>query len=401
MIELLTEVLGGAGRDEVRGAAALRLRVRLQPAAGPGARVMPPTYSGQNNSVVYLTEERRIEDAKVPCVLLDGQASQSNRLEEVLLLLIGEGSVRVPDVVVDQEEFGRRRSALEFSHRVFDAWVEDALDGDVRFGETEAYARLAGVINRGVAGPLVERFPVGLLLGCWASRRHNPQGSTRIARAVTSEIIGYDVLEGVRAASRVDVHHVSSEVALAETPTTERARFAVLEAGEKAKGAKRPSEFGYGNVTPSAASHGGVTIRFAEQQTVVSLAALRAVRTAELGAGAPSSPERDLAARELLALLALAMLEAQVETGWDLRSGCQLIPDAEPTVELVGRLGTTLASAPIVGFGAIEALAERSLAAAEVGVVWDVPAIELIASPEQLELLRRSVGRGVDESSEG
>jgi CRISPR-associated protein Csb1 len=158
MIELLTEVLGGPGRDEVRGAAALRLRVRLQPAAGLGARVMPPTYSGQNNSVVYLTEDRRIEDSVVPCVLLDGQASQSNRLEEALLSLIADGGVRVPDVVVDQGEFGRH-SALEFSHRVFDAWVEDALDGGVRFGETDAYARLANVINRGVARPLVECFP--------------------------------------------------------------------------------------------------------------------------------------------------------------------------------------------------------------------------------------------------
>ena len=400
MLDVVIEALGGAGRDEVQGAAALRLRTRLQPAAGVGTRVMPPTYSGENNSVVYLTEERRIEDATVPCVLLDGQASQSNRLEEVLLSLIAEGSVRVPDVVVDQAEFGRH-SALEFSHRVFDAWVEDALDGDVRFGETDEYARLASVINRGVARPLVERFPVGLLLGCWASRRHNPQGSTRIARGVTSEIIGYDVLEGVRPASRVDVHHVSSEVALVETGATERARFVVLEAGDKAKGRKRPSEFGYGNVTPSAASHGGVTVRLAEQQTVVSFAALRAVRAAELGDDAPSSPERDLAARELLALLALAVLEAQVETGWDLRSGCQLVPEAEPTVELVGRLGTTIASASIVGLGAVQALAERSRTAAEVGVVWDVQPIELIASPEQLELLRRSIGRPADESTEG
>ena len=400
MLELLADVLGGVGADELRGAAALRLRVRLQPAAGPGARLMPPTYSGESNSVVYLTEERRIEDARVECVLLDSQASQSNRLEEALLALIADGRVGVPDIAVDQGEFGRH-SALEFSHRVFDAWVEDALDDGVRFGETPLYGRLASVINRGVARPLVERFPVGLLLGCWASRQHNPQGSTRIARAVTSEIIGYDVLRGVRPASRLDVHHVSSEVALVETGTTERARFAVLDAGAKVKAAKRPSEFGYGNVTPSEASHGGVTVRFAEQQSVVSLAALRAVRTAELGDDVLSSPERDLAARELLALLALAMLEAQVEMGWDLRSGGQLVPEAEPMVELVSRLGTTIATAPIVGLGAVEALAERSRAAAEVDVVWDVPPIELVASPEQLELLRRSVGRAVDETSEG
>lgn len=400
MLDLLTDALGGAGRDEVRGAAALRLRVRLQPAAGIGTRAMPPTYSGDNNSVVYLTEERRIEDATVECVLLDSQASQSNRLEEALLALIADGRVRVPDIEVDQAEFGRH-SALEFSHRVFDAWVEDALDDGVRFGETPLYHRLASVINRGVARPMVERFPVGLLLGCWASRQHNPQGSTRLARAVTSEIIGYDILPGQRAKSRLDAQHVSREVLLLPTDTDLQARrFEVLGSGSKAKGAQRPSELGYGNVVPSAADHGGVTVRFAEQQTVVSLAALRAVRNAELHVEATPSPEADLAVRELLALLALAMLEAQAELGWDLRSGCQLVPERDPTVELVGRLGQTISSTPIVGLGAVEALADRSRTATDVGVAWDIPPVALVTSPEQLALLRASLGKPVDESGE-
>ena len=400
MLELLTGVLGGAGADELRGAAALRLRVRMQPAAGPGTRLMPPTYSGENNSVVYLREERRIEDARVECVLLDSQASQSNRLEEALLALMMDGRVRVPDIAVDQAEFGRH-SALEFSHRLFDAWVEDALDDGTRFGQTPLYARLASVINRGVARPLVERFPVGLLLGCWASRQHNPQGATRIARALTSEIIGYDILLGERAKSRVDVQHVSREVMLLPTETDLRARrFEVLGSEGKAKGAERPSELGYGNVVPSAADHGGVTVRFAEQQTVVSLAALRAVRNAELKVEAASSPEQDLAARELLALLALAMLEAQAEIGWDLRSGCHLVPESDPMIELVDRLGQTIASASIVGLGAVEALADRARTAADVGIAWDVPAVELVASPEQLALLRASIGKPVDESGE-
>lgn len=397
MYELLTASLGGAGHDDARGAAALRLRTRLQPAAGVGARIMPPTYSGDDGPV-YLREERRVEDAVVPCAVLDGQASQSNRLEEALLGLVADGRVAFPDVVVDQAEFGRH-SALEFSHRVFDAWVEDALDGEVRFGETATFERLASVINRGVAAPLVELFPVGLLLGCWASRRHNPQGSTRLARAVTSEIIGYDVLDGTRPASRIDRHHVSNEVLLVDADATDPARFAVVEPAQGKKG-KRPSEYGYGNVVPQAATHGGITVRFAEQHTVISLAALRAVRTAEPGSGERSSSERDLAARELLVLLALAMLEAQVELGWDLRSGCQLVPDAEPAIELVGRLGSVIASEPLLGFGAVEALADRARAAGEHAISWDVSPIELVASPPQLELLRRSMGLPPAESAE-
>lgn len=399
MLERLSESLGAPGDEGRGGGAALRLRVRLQPAAGAGARVMPPTYSGPDGPV-YLREHRRVEEVAVPCVLLDSQASQSNRLEEALLALVAGGRVRIPDVVVDQAEFGRH-SALEFPHRVFDAWVEDSLDGEMRFGDTELYARLASVINRGVAGPLVERFPVGLLLGCWASRRHNPQGSTRIGRAVTSEIIGFDALDGTRAKSRVDLHHVAKAVKVRETSSGEQARFEVIEEGGKASGAKDPSELGYGNVVPAAAEHGGVTVRFAEQQTVVSLAALRAVRTAELGAEGPSDPERDLAARELLVLLAVAMLEAQAELGWELRSGCQLVPESEPTLELIDRLGKVALSAPLLGLGAVEALAARSKQAKAAGVEWDVDGLALEASPQQLELLRRSLGLETDESDEG
>lgn len=398
MLDVLTETLSRGGQDKFRGAAALRLRVRLQPAAGHGGRLMPPTYSGSDGPI-YLTEERRIEDANVRCVMLDGQASQSNRLEEGLIALIADGRVNVPDVAVDQAEFGRH-SALEFSHRVFDSHVEDALDGDVRFGETAMFARLASVINRGVAGPLVERFPVGLLLGVWASRRSNPQGSTRLARAVTSEIIGYGFLAGQRPASKIDLQHVSSAVKLLPTDATELARYEVAR-DARAKGAKRPSEYGYGNVVPSAAQHGGGTVRFAEQQTVISLAALRAVRTAELGSGQPSSPETDFAARELLVLLAVSMLEAQLETGWDLRSGCHLVPEAEPTIELVGRLGDVVESTPLIGLGAVDRLAERSQAAASLGLKWDTPPLELTASPQQLELLRRSMGLPPEESPAG
>lgn len=397
MLEQVIESVGDGGSEELRGAAALRLRVRLQPAAGAGARVLPPTYAGPDGPI-YLREQRRVEDVVVPCVLLDSHASQANRLEDALLAQIACGAVRVPDVVVDQSEFGRH-SALEFPHRVFDAWVEDALDGEQRFGTTDLYASLASVINRGVAGPLVECFPVGLLLGCWASRQQNPQGSTRIGRAVTSEIIGYDALDGARAASRVDLHHVASGVGLRDSHSGQ-ARFEVLEQGAKAKGGKRPSEYGYGNVTPSAATHGGVTIRCAEQQTVVSLAALRAVRTTELGAEAPSDARRDVAARQLLVLLALAMLEAQVDLGWELRSGCQLVPESEPTLELVDRLGRVAASAPLLALGAVSALAKRTEGAAQHGIRWEVSHIELAASPEQLELLRRSMGLAAEEPDE-
>lgn len=396
MLADLTATLGGAGPDKLRGAAALRFRTRMQPAGGVGARLMPPTYSSDGGTV-YLREKRKVDGELIECVLLDGQASQSNRLEEGLLEMIASGRVKIPDIHVDQAEFGTH-SALEMSHRSFDAWVEDALDGDGRFGDTELYGRLASVINRGVARPMVERFPVGLLLGCWASRRPNPQGSTRLARAVTSEIIGYDMQEGERASSKLDFQHVSRDVKLSERGAADDGGFKTID-GKAAKG-KKPSELGYGNVVPQAAVHGGVSVGYAEQQTVVSLAAMRATRMAEMGVVSAPDPETDLLARELLTLLALALLEAQTERGWDLRSGCHLVPEREPTIEVVGRLGNVVASAPAYGLGVVESLAARTDEAAGRGLDWTVPPIKLVASASQLDLLRRSLGRPVDETGD-
>lgn len=396
MLDDLTSMLGADGPDELRAAPALRLRTRMQPAAGEGARLMPSTYSGSDGAT-YLTEKRKVAGEVLDCVLLDGQASQSNRLEEGLRDLTADGRVAIPDIRVDQAEFGTH-SALEMSHRLFDAWCEDALDGDRRFGDTELYEALSSVINRGVARPMVQHFPVGLLLGCWASRRHNPQGSTRLARAVTSEIIGFDVQRGERASSKLDLQHVSRDVKLSERGAAADGGFVAL-ADKTAKG-KKPSELGYGNVVPQAASHGGVTVAYAEQQTVISLASMRAVRMMALGDPAPPDPAVDLVARELLTLLSLALLEAQAERGWDLRSGCHLVPEGEPGIEVVGRLGAVVGSAPAFGLGAVEALAARTVEAAELGLGWDVPPLELVASPSQLDLLRRSLGRPVDETGD-
>jgi len=116
-------------------------------------------------------------------------------------------------------------------------------------------------------------------------------------------------------------------------------------------------------------------------------------------ASAPE-PATDLLARELLTLLALALLEAQSERGWDLRSGCHLVPEREPMIEIVGRLGNVVATAPAFGLGAIESLAARTADAAGEGLDWRVPPVELVASASQLDLLRRSLGRPVDEAGE-
>ena len=71
-------------------AAAFRSRTRLQPAGGEGDKVFPPTYAG----AVYAKEDRQINGAKVPCVLLDSVQAQANRLEEALQRALDAGTLK-------------------------------------------------------------------------------------------------------------------------------------------------------------------------------------------------------------------------------------------------------------------------------------------------------------------
>src|SRR5580704_3605113 len=95
--ELLKQAIAG-------NAAAIRCKSILQPAAGEGTKVFPPTHSGG----VYATEQRRLpvkdkpeETRVVDCVLLDSVQSQANRIEEALQQAVDESRLSMPLIVVD------------------------------------------------------------------------------------------------------------------------------------------------------------------------------------------------------------------------------------------------------------------------------------------------------------
>ncbi|HEV7941929.1 MAG TPA: type I-U CRISPR-associated RAMP protein Csb1/Cas7u [Solirubrobacteraceae bacterium] len=396
---VLASAVGGDGPEEARWASALRLRCRLQPAGGSGSKVMPPTYAPERRGdpPVYIRETRRIDGAEHDCVLLDGIASQANRIEDSLAACIQSSEIPLPTIEVDQGEFGLH-SGLEFSHRCFDAWIEDAQIDGRRFGETELFKRLAASPSRHDLAALMETFPVGILLGCWASRKKNPQGTTRLARMLCSEIIAVDGVPGSRPASRIDRHHVSSAVKLLRTTDTSSDRFslAASDDGKAPKGAESPSELGYGNVAPGIAAHGGITMDHALQIATVSMPALREC-------GFPTTegkrnPGRDVAGRVMLTALALRMLALQLERGYDLRSGCLLVPEDEPTVELVGRLGKTVAAWPLISMSTGDLLADAIAAGAKHDLSWSSQKIHLTVSNTQLDLLRQSLAGSAAEA---
>jgi CRISPR-associated protein Csb1 len=395
-IEHLQRAVATDREEDPSWAGAIRLRVRLQPAGGPGAKVMPPTYAPDRSgdSPVYVEEKRRIDGEEKQCVSLDSVASQANRGEAALVDEIALDNTHVPTIWVDQGEFGTH-SALEFSHRAFDAWVEDAiLDGE-RFGDTEQWARLARSKRHDLAA-LLRHSPVSILLGSWASRLKDPQGASRLPRILASEIVAIGAEKGQRAKSKRDIHNVSAGLVLYQVDDGTPGRV-VLDPEQAAKTEKgkevlfsdgRPSSAGYGSVTPSLADHGGITMEHALQIATISLPAIRECRFPQSG---ERDDARDVAGRLMLVALGLRLLALQVERGYDLRSGCLLIPEEEPSFELIDRLGRTVETWSVMEADTAALLEDAKRQGADHGLDWVNGDIRLEASNVQLELLKRSL----------
>ena len=385
--------------DAVDGtAAAFRCVTDYQPAGGPGDKVFPPTYEGGK----YATEERiDPETGEVrPCVLLDSVQSQANRMELALLESHRAGTAELPLLVTrfDQPQLLQRFTvtSLEAPHRIADALFRDSLLGNTIFRKSEK-GRILDTAEVRNATNLFGLCPTALVFGLWDST--GPRGGlgAKFQRAIVSEIIGYDAVAGKKTASRID----SAQIRLGAGPLYEREaagdnvpdwtldeESALLEKSKSKKLGKdgKPSEAIHGNITPSI-SDGGFTISKARQTTTLSLAVLRRLRF-PLDGAADSDRNVDLAARTVLAALGLAAgTLARVDT--DLRSRCQLFAEREPLWELLDRPG----AAPMeFELGPDDALGLLNAAVADAkaaGLPWEGE-IELIPSPELVELVRRS-----------
>lgn len=336
-IEGLKEALAGK-------VAAIRITTILEPVEGPGGKVFPPTYAGAQ----YAWEKRRILDDLVDCVLLDSVQSQANRFELALLKAHEAGELTFPLLAVEfpKAKFPDipRITSLEAPHRVADAIFRDSLikDGEAKVPfRKSTQGKNFEKATRANATALLEICPHALIFGTWDSTGAAGGSGNKFPRALVSEIVGLHAIVGVRTGSRLDPLGLRSRKLFRTkdgdwTPDETKANL-----DEKGKPETcKPSEVSHGNVTPDIIKDeqgnplpGGVTISQAVQHTVISLPALRTLRfpTAE----GISNPKRDLVARTLLAVLALASICKQRHEGYDLRSRCLLVPREEPQFELV------------------------------------------------------------------
>lgn len=386
--------------DTVKKGAAIRRRIRLDPAGGPGDKVFPPTYEGGQ----YALEKRVIDGKTLDCVLLDSVQSQANRMESALLDAHRAGLIEVPLIEVrfdgDLAEVGTITS-LEAPHRIADAILRDAELNGVRFRKTDDGKKLDTASTANATG-LFEICPTALVFGLWDST--GPRGGlgTKFARTLVSELYAFDAQTGVKPSSRIDPLGIEKAARPLFVSAADSGTWTVNE-GEAAKDSKgkplklgkdgSPSEANHGNVTPSLGDktgkphHGGVTFAYAQQSVVLSLPALRRLR---FPVGGATKPAADEAGRVALAALALCGASLSIARGCDLRSRCLLVPqEGQDSWEIVHANGAVEAFA-LDPDGACALLATAVTAARATGLAWRKEPLVLKPTAGMQQLVRKS-----------
>jgi len=349
-------------QNAVREDAAIRARATLQPMGGEGDKIFPPTHAVDENKLKredshgakYAKEWRRIEGNEHHCVLLDSVQSQANRMEDALYRLWTSGQIVLPVVTVNfGEEFPDLAgiNSLTAPHRVADALLRDSYLGSTLFRHSDLRRSFVGA-SIGNVQDLFRVCPTALVFGMWDST--GPTGTgLRLARNLTSEIVGMDAIFGVKSGSRIDpagivdttksglfVYKADPARAPLEQWTTDRdlaqmEKDEPVKYGKDKKKAGKTSSINHSNFPPTMdLLAGGVTISHGEQTVVLSLAGIR-----RLGFGTPEESE---AARTVLAALGLIAVLAAADDGYFLRSRCHLspMPGKALTFQRVSKDGT-------------------------------------------------------------
>jgi CRISPR-associated protein Csb1 len=366
---------------------ALRAIVKLMPAGGDGDKVSPPTHEGGK----YAFEERVVDGrSDVKTVLLDSVQSQANRLEDALLTAVRAGDIRIP--LLQMDIAGHQTiTSLSAPHRVHDAIFRDCQYEGTRFRDSEIGKEMVEARAWNATG-MLRLCPTALLFGTWDSQSGAGVNSAKFARALVSEIIGFDAVQGKRTSSRIDPLGIKAMPGTIYQSKTEQWTLDAAKAVKskdkpqlfKSKGT--PAEINHGNIPPTI-SDGGVTFREARQTAVLSFAQLRKLRFPVNG---KESPEVNAAGRAVVAALGVLALALQLKEGYQLRSRCQLVPATEPEFEWIGAIASDKTISQIDAGSAMEAFNALYEKAKSAGLDWREEPITLTPEEKLVKLVQMS-----------
>ena len=275
-------------------AAALRLKQPLTPMEGWEIPIFPATYPPEPNRKTHRHDTpytvNQLKDGRWVATL-DTVQSQANRMEATFT---EERADAVPRVTITAGE--RTVPLTELPHRLADAAIRTSnLQAEIR--------EVFEAMDAGDPLLVAQLAPTSLVYGAWDSR----DTRVKIPRMIRSEIYAWDV----------DVFTRSAQFTGTFFP--EELEFTDQEWRKGAKVGFAP--------TPSVDQHGGVMVHGAIQQiATLHLCECRKRERACPGLG-----------QYILGLALTGLWHGGRE--YDLRTGCWLVPDSTPGLEVISRDG--------------------------------------------------------------
>lgn len=379
---LTAEMLVAAGQDD-SAEAGITIRTELEPLGGDGTPVKPATYEGgqfqHGRRWIGEGEDRRVVDILV----IDNEPSQANRLEAALEA--EEDALGLPDIVLDLTSAGdlpphlpRAISMFRFPHRNADAYLRDAMLGDERFGRTETGSAIFEA-TASSADALLAWCPQAGLFGFWQSHLGKKGSQAKKARSWTSEIVGIEpAADDVR---RLGLKGDPLNLSITEGVAVDEND---PESWRLADKGKKLATIGHGQVPVGgdSAALSGVSFRRVLQQSTVSFASLRTVRTITGSAEA----------RGVLAALGLVAHVSAFGRAFNLRSGADLRPRAVSWRWLGARGDEDLEVPDLDGVSALfhECVGRAEAAGVPVGTKWKENRLIVTPSAPLLDAIKKS-----------
>lgn len=312
----------------------VRVSVPLAPVAGNV--VFPPTFAPAESAPrgTPAGHNWRPDGS----VVLDTPQSQANRVEDAILRAMHGGLLAYPDIRLQIPGEGTL-SVLELSHRAYDATLFHALDATgTPFRKTEIGKALIES-HPGNALGVFEHAPIQLLVGGWDSHGGRGVLAAKFQRILTGEVVGLDAKPIQRTATKLDPLDIRRDAAVMYEHRDPNIGWTLdpEQARRDEKGNPivcKPAETGLGS-TPSTTERGAL-ISGARHDLVISATAVRRLRFPDPATGELDA-KRDRAGQDAVLAFGIYAISLLLDAGYDLRSGCQLVPSEEPTLELIGR----------------------------------------------------------------
>lgn len=378
----------------VNSSSAIRYSVKLASLSGDGL-VCPPTYapkSGRKTDPPYIAfHQAFVRGKKREIVVLDSPQSQSNRIELALLEAHLAHRIHYPDIVIKfpPEMSEPSISVLQLSHRIYDAVLYTSKYGSEHFFSSDIGQAIKSARPRN-ATALFEHAPITLVLGGWDSQSGTGSQAAKIQRLLTSTIIGLDAQPISLSATKfdvMDIRKLDNKLVQKGDPVS---RFEIMTEENRPKDKDKivtPSEMGFCSI-PITEKPRGAVISGAIQTSVLSCTGLR--RLSFPKNNGEVDPERDQAGRAVLAALVLYGFFAQNETGYLLRSRCELIPKDGGELKLIGRTLKDVTNVRLSGDNAL-ALFKRAIEhASKFDLRFRPEVLRLTADDCLVELVKRS-----------